>query len=370
MIKYHTEAEKDLCEKRMGILIRLIGVVLFAPAAFCIVQICNGVFSVWNIFPAVLCFIIALNIFIPGMFGKFISFITLKATGAVETTPQSELDREERELQEDMKKNPEKYREMERKKKFMSLDGYYSKLKGWDVLVRLLLSAGLIVGAYFSIHYSTDFKANNPGCSVVQATVIHQIDQTTVEVEEDDDGTTTTEHRKCLAELEYQFKGETRVREVTFQNIGKIRVTTFDIYIDADGEYLNTTAKITGFYILGVTLAVMAAMMLSSILLKFSPIFYLMMVFFAIGPVILSLVGANVSFAELLYFDLATFILVFSCVGLYFMLAQYFGRLILVGHATIEKTPKEPKKKARAAQAELDDMMHDDHHDDVDRYDY
>ena len=54
MIKYHTEAEKDLCEKRMGIVIRLIGLVLFAPVAFCVVQMCNGVFSVWNIFPSYL----------------------------------------------------------------------------------------------------------------------------------------------------------------------------------------------------------------------------------------------------------------------------------------------------------------------------
>ena len=370
MIKYHTEAEKDLCEKRMGIVIRLIGLVLFAPAAFCIVQMCNGVFSVWNIFPAVLCFIIALNIFFPGMFGKFISFITLKATGAVETTPQSELDREERELQEDMKKNPEKYREMERKKKFMSLDGLYSKLKGWDVLVRLVLCAGLAVGAYFSVNYSTSFKDNNPGCSVVEATVIHQIDQTTIEVEEDDDGTTTTERRKCLATLEYTFNDEVITRDVTFKNIGKIKVTTFDIYVDAEGEYLNTTAKITGFYILGITLAVMAFMMFTSILLKFSPIFYLMMVFFAIGPVILSLVGSNVSFAELLYFDLATFILVFSCVGVYFMLSQYLGRLILVGHASIEKTPKETQKRRRSAQSELNEMMSDAGRDDNDGFNY
>ena len=92
--------------------------------------------------------------------------------------------------QEDMKKNPEKYREMERKKKFMSLDGFYSKLKGWDVLLRLVLCAGLAVGAYFSVNYSTSFKDNNPGCTVVEATVIHQIDQTTIEVEEENIYTT------------------------------------------------------------------------------------------------------------------------------------------------------------------------------------
>lgn len=369
MIKYHTEVERDVCEKRMGIVIRLLGLVLFAPAVFCIVQMVHGVFSIWNIFPAALCFIIALNIFIPGAFGKVISFITLKATGAVETTPQSELDRQERELQEDMKKNPEKYKEMERKKKFMSLDGYYSSIKWWDVLIRLVLTAGLAIGAYFSIHYSTDFKDNNPGCSVVQATVVHQEDKTTVEVEEDDEGTTTTEHRACLAELEYEFNGETIIREVKFENISKIKVTTFDIWVDADGEFLNTTAKITGFYILGVTLAVMAAMMFSSILLKFSGIFYIMMVFFAIGPVILSLVGSNVSFAELLYFDLTTFILVFTCVGVYFMLSQYLGRLILVGHASIVKPPKKEVFKPGAAQAELNRMMSGDGDDDTDRFD-
>ena len=345
MIKYHTEAEKDLCEKRMGIIVRLVGLVLFAPAAFCILQMCNGVFSVWNIFPAALCFVIALNIFIPSIFGKLLSFFVLKMTGTVETTPQSELDRQERELQEDMKKNPEKYKEMERKKKFMSLDGYYAKPKAWDVLVRLILTAGLVVGAYFSINYSISFKDNNPGCSVVEATVVYQEDRTTVTYEKTDEGTSSTEKRSCFAELEYEFNGETMIREVTFQNIGKIKVTSFDIWVDAEGEFLNTTAKITGFYILGITLAVMAFMMFTSILLKFSPIFYLMIVFFAIGPVILSLVGSNVSFAELLYFDLATFILVFSCVGVYFMLSQYLGRLILVGHASIEKTPKKTKIK-------------------------
>ena len=62
MIKYHTEAERELCEKRMNIIVKLAGIVLFAPAVFCIIQMCNGIFSIWNIFPAVLCFCIGVSI--------------------------------------------------------------------------------------------------------------------------------------------------------------------------------------------------------------------------------------------------------------------------------------------------------------------
>jgi hypothetical protein len=353
----------------MNIIVKLAGMVLLFPAIFCIIQMCNGVFSVWNIFPAALCFIICLNIYIPGFYGKALSFIALKKVGAVETTPQSELDREARELEEDMKKNPEKYKEMEAKKGLMSLDGYYSKLKGWDVLVRFILAAGLAVGAYFSVNYRTTFEQKNVGCSVVEATVMSQVDKTYYTYEEDEDGTTETEHRSCEAVLQYMFDGEVKKQTVTFNGIGKIKVITFDIYVDANGNYLQTTAKIQGFMILGITLAVMAAMVFSSILLKFSPIFYIMLLFFAIGPVILSLVGSTVSFAELLYFDLATFIMVFSCVGVYFMLAQYFGRFLLFGHATITAGEKKPKKKRVNAQQELNNMMSGDgdSHEDIDR---
>ena len=366
MIKYHTEAEREVCEKRMGWVVKLAGLVMFAPAVFCIIQMCNGVFSLWNIFPAVLCFIICLNIYIPGMFGKFISFITLHAVGAEETTPQSELDREQRELEEDMKKNPEKYKEQERKKGWMSLDGYYCKLKGWDILVRFVLVIGLAVGAYFSINHTLKFEEKNAGCSVVKATVVSQTDKTYYTYEEDEDGTTETEHRSCEAVLKYAFNGETIEKTVTFQNIAKIKVIKFDIYVDATGNFLQTTAKVQGFLVLGVTLAIMAFLMFTSILLKFSPIFYIMIVFFAIGPVILSLVGSTVSFAELLYFDLTTFIMVFSCVGVYFMLAQYFGRLLLVGHATISEPEKKEKRRNRNAQKELYDLMSTDDRNDTD----
>ncbi len=199
MIKYHTEAERELCEKRMNIIVKLAGSVLLFPAIFCIIQMCNGVFSVWNIFPAALCFIICLNIYIPGFYGKALSFIALKKVGAVETTPQSELDREERELQKDMKKNPEKYKEMEKKKKMMSLDGFYANLKPWDILVRLVLTVGLAVGAYFSINHSATFEQKNLGCSVVQATVVEQDDKTIITKKETDDGTTISESRACEA---------------------------------------------------------------------------------------------------------------------------------------------------------------------------
>ena len=87
MIKYHTDSERVLCERRMNWIIKLAGLVMFAPVVFCIIQMFNGVFSIWNIFPAVICFAICINIYIPGSFGKIVSFITLRGTGAVETTP-------------------------------------------------------------------------------------------------------------------------------------------------------------------------------------------------------------------------------------------------------------------------------------------
>ena len=52
------------------------------------------------------------------------------------------------------------------------------------------------------------------------------------------------------------------------------------------------------------------------------------------------------------------------------MLSQYLGRLILVGHASIEKTPKETQKRRRSAQSELNEMMSDDGRDDNDGFNY
>ena len=168
--------------------------------------------------------------------------------------------------------------------------------------------------------------------------------------------------------LEHTAKsiGETIEKTVTFQNVAKIKVIKFDIYVDAAGNFLQTTAKVQGFFILGVTLAIMAFLMFASIVLKFSPIFYIMIVFFAIGPVILSLVGSTVSFAELLYFDLTTFIMVFSSVGVYFMLAQFFGRFLLVGHATISEPEKKEKRRNKNAQQELYNLMSTDDRNDTD----
>lgn len=335
MIKYHTEAERELCEKRMNIIVKLAGIVLFAPAVFCIIQMCNGIFSIWNIFPAVLCFCIGVSVYIPSFFVKVINLVAFKKTGAVETTPQSELDREERELQEDMKNNPEKYKEMEKRKKMMSLDGYYGSLKVWDILVRAVLTVGLAVGSYFSINYSLTFERKNVGCSVVEATVVEQTDKTIVTQEETEDGVTSTEKRSCEAKLSYLFNGETVKETVTFKNISEIKNIKFNIYVDAEGHYLQTTAQVQKFMVIGITLAVFAFIVLTSILLKFTPIFYIMLLISAIGPFVLSLVGFNVSVAELLYFDLTTFIMTFSCVGVYFMLTQYLGRLVLVGHAKL-----------------------------------
>lgn len=335
MIKYHTEAERELCEKRMHIIVKLAGTILLAPAVFCIIQIFNGVISVWNMFPAFLCFCIGMNIYFPGFYAKALSFVIRKKTGIVDTTPQSELDREKRELEEDMKNNPEKYKEIERKKKMMSLDGFFEKLKAWDILVRLALTIGLVVGAYFSINYSVTFEQKNAGCSVVQATVVEQADKTTVTTKETDEGTTTTESRSCEAKLSYIFNGETINEKVTFKNIGKIKVTTFNIYVDAEGQYLKTTAQVQRFMVFGITLAVFAFIVFTSLLLKFSPIFYIMLLISAIGPVILSFVGFNVSVVEILYLDLTTFVMTFSCVGIYFMITQYFGRFLLFGHADV-----------------------------------
>lgn len=335
MIKYHTEAEREACEKRMNVVVKLAGTILLAPAVFCIIQIFNGVISVWNIFPAFLCFCIGINIYSPGFFAKAIGFVIRKKTGIVDTTPQSELDREKRELEEDMKNNPEKYKEIERKKKMMSLDGFFEKLKPWDILVRLVLTIGLAVGSYFSINHSVTFEQKNTGCSVVQATVVEQFDKTTVTTKETDEGTTSSESRRCDAKLSYMFNGEIKNETVTFNNIGKIKVTSFNIYVDAEGNYLQTTAQVQKYMVLGLTLAVFAIIIFTSILLKFSPIFYIMLLISAIGPLVLSLVGFNVSVAELLYLDIVTFVMTFSCVGVYFMLTQYIGRFLLFGHADV-----------------------------------
>ena len=152
---------------------------------------------------------------------------------------------------------------------------------------------------------------------------------------ETDEGTTTTENRSCEAKLSYVFNGKSIKETVTFKNIGEIKVTNFNIYVDAEGNYLQTTAQVQKFMVLGITLAVFAFIMFTSILLKFTPIFYIMLLISAIGPVVLSFVGFNVSVAELLYFDLTTFIITFSCVGIYFMITQYFGRFLLFRHADI-----------------------------------
>ena len=335
MIKYHTEAEREVCEKRMNVVVKLAGTVLFAPAVFCVIQICCGVYSVWNMFPAFLCFCIGMNIYFSGFFAKALGFVIRKKAGIVDTTPQSELDREKRELEEDMKNNPEKYKEIERKKKMMSLDGMFEPLKLWDILLRLVLSIGLAVGAYFSINHSVTFEQKNAGCSVVQATVIEQDDKTIVTTEETDEGTTIKESRSCQAKLSYVFNGSRIEETVTFKNIGEIRVVNFDIYVDVEGHYLKTTAQVQKFMVLGITLAVFAFIVFTSLLLKFSPIFYIMLLISAIGPVILSFVGFNVSVAEILYLDLTTFVMTFSCVGIYFMITQYFGRFILFGHANV-----------------------------------
>ena len=338
MIKYHTEAERDVCERRMRIITKILSFIFIIPVIFAVIQIINGIVSFWNVTVGVISLAIALMILSADLFFKFMIFIIEEVFGIYETTPQEELDREQRELEEDMRKNPEKYKELERRAKSQSLHGHYSKVAVLDIFVRILLSIALIIGACFSLNYEASFKTKNPGCSVVAATVINQIDQTVVVYDEEKGE--KIEYRECFATLQYTFDGEVIKRDVIFKNIGKIKVTTFDIYVDANGQYLTTTVKTSRFCVLGIFFIVMAILLLSSIILKFSHIFYFILGLFAIGPILLVFVGLNVSLAELLYFDLSTFILFFSCTGVYLVIAQYIGRIILVGHVTIEKPQK------------------------------
>ena len=366
MIKFHTETEKDFCERRMGIIIRIIVFMFLVPIAICIIQFCRGIITFWNICAATVSLVIIVASFVPEVYGKLIESIFVMVEGDIETTPQEEIDREERELQEDMQKNPKKYDEMERKRHFMSFEGYYEKLKGWKIFVRILLCAGLVIGAYFSVNYKTNFENKNPGCTVVEATVVKQIDQTTVTYE---DGA-ETERRKCIATLEYNFNGKVITKDVTFKNVDKIRVSTFDIYVDSTGKYIESVSKFTGFYILGISLLVSAFIILTSIFLKFSSIFYVGIVFILISSVCLILDSLKISVAEILNSDFTTFISVFFCVGVYIIIMQYLGRFVLVGHATIENGPKKQQKKVMPKQEKFKNINNSDTYKETEKNDY
>lgn len=299
VFRFHSEELREKYDNKA--LKVMLGCFLFAviPVALAIFQISKGIFSMFAIVPIAILVIVLINI----LKSKKKSKVEEKGLYYEENI---NLPQDEKEVIDDSKKE----------------STYYECIRPLSVkekILRWFLGIILIAVGCGMFYSYFNFVSTHKDYSVVTATVVKQIDETTYEY----DGDSTTEHRACRLTFKYTFNNVKKEVTYLFSGISEVFTDEFDIYVNKNGDFVSTQASKQSLNPIGIVLIIAGVCFLLSIYFSTSNLIFFPFIIFTAGGVLLFAFGSEISFVESLFFDMSVFFSFFACLGLY-MYASFF----------------------------------------------